>query len=623
MGILVKRFFRFVRGYAARHRIYLIASAACLLAGAPALHLLLQAQIGMPAFRAAHPLLFVYGTWVLLLILIAAAGVCGNAFLGTSVVAACICLLGFADRTKYAVRMEHVFPDDLVWFFRADQLAGMYDASDLPQTFLLMAALLAPGIVVTVILHRRAKRLRAGRAAARIIPRLAAVAVGVGLIIVVTAPIRSAYLGSISAIDYEYIAWNQSWNFERNGYIAAFISNLKHAGMEEPEGYDEEAIAAIVSKYKAKAEEENAARIDLAAEDVDVVFVMNESFSDPDRFKDVYPFTGPVMQLVPNLHLVESKAAYGHCYSPRYGGGTANIEFEALTGFSTYFLGWAYPFQSMLPDMDSFPSVGATLSDAGYTAVGLHAYGATMYRRNTVYPLMGYDEFHGVDEFAHTAHEGGSQYVSDRSSYAEVEDYLERGAQDGDRNVFVTLVTMENHPQYGSQYDEHEFLSQVEDATYQERLKIADYMSLIHSSDAALGEFLRWVDAREKRTVVVFWGDHLPGVYDGLFKVSEDLAYETPFFIYSNFKQEKESLGSVSPNYITPMFFDWLGARMTPWDYLLDEVRDDVPVLTAPYWSEDPPPETEAYLDYRLIQYDVMEGEGWSRELGLFNLGDV
>ncbi|MDR1796374.1 MAG: LTA synthase family protein [Clostridiales Family XIII bacterium] len=612
--------------YIRRRLPLVVVSSVCLLTAAPLLHYMLQCHILFPDFMSTHPKLFAYGTLVLLLLMIAVSAIVGNAFLGASITGACIILLGYADRMKYLVRMEHVFPDDLIWFFRADELIGMSDTSELPTTFLLMGAALAPGVVATIILWRRKRRggtkgdgsVRRLARFRRIVPRLLILGVSVGALVVVTLPIRSPYLGSLEPIDYQYIAWNQIWNYERNGYIAAFVSNLKYAGMEEPDGYTEEAIGAIVDKYRAVADKENKNRVDLSSEDIDVVYVMNESFCDPDRFTEYYPFKGPSLVLTPNLKAVQAKSAYGTCYSPRYGGGTANIEFEALTGFSTYYLGWAYPYQSMLPKMDSFPSVGRVLTEqGGYHSVGLHPYGATMYRRNVVYPIMGYDEFHGLREFRHTAHEGGSTYVSDKAAYAEVQDYLEK---DDGANTFVTLVTMENHPQYGKQYSTHAFTSEAEGVDYLTKQKIDDYMSLIHSSDAALGEFIDWVDARERKTVVVFWGDHLPGVYDKLFDEEEHLGYETPFFIYSNFMDNTEDLGSVSPNQITPMFFDYLDAQKTPWDYLLDDVREDTPILTARYWDEKEAPAGEALDAYRLIQYDVMEGEGWSRDMGLFSI---
>jgi hypothetical protein len=68
------------------------------------------------------------------------------------------------------------------------------------------------------------------------------------------------------------------------------------------------------------------------------------------------------------------------------------------------------------------------------------------------------------------------------------------------------------------------------------------------------------------------------------------------------------------------MALDYLNAQKTPWDYLLDDVRADIPVLTSPYWDAEPPEETQAFEDYRIIQYDVMAGDGDAAELGMFRV---
>ncbi|MDR3305996.1 MAG: LTA synthase family protein, partial [Clostridiales Family XIII bacterium] len=507
-------------------------------------------------------------------------------------------------------------------------------------------------------------------------------------------PIRSANLGNLPQIGYQYIAWNQIRNYNSNGFVVSFVSNLKEATMTKPEGYSREKVAEIVSRYQEQAKAANADRADLENEDIDIVFIMNESFSDPDRFKDIYPYTGISDELTPNLHRIADMAASGSIYSPRYGGGTANIEFEALTGFSTYFLGYAYPFQSMLPVMDSFPSIARVLGDYGSETLGLHPFGETMYRRNAVYPILGFDAFCGSLDFHHFRHDRGSLYISDQSAYEEVMDYLNgvrpieaaedadggsgadggssqnpfdswrAGASDaadfdtgdtgdagaatdapegvdadgvdgivdsegaagtedaaGAGSKFITLITMQNHPAYGSQYRDHSFRSTAMDnVTYDTRLKINDYMELVHSSDEALGAFIDWAAGREKKTMVVFWGDHLPGIYDNVFFVDPALGYETPFFIYTNFDQRSSDLGSVSPNYISTLTLDSLGAKKPAFDYLLDELKAEVPILTAPYWEEAPPEETQAFSDYRIIEYDMMAGAGYSDDLGFFEV---
>ncbi|MDR0876207.1 MAG: LTA synthase family protein [Clostridiales Family XIII bacterium] len=605
------------------HRSRILGHAAFLAGMSVLLTAFIQWRIEMPEFITANTPLFFFSAIPLFFILVIALGVFGNLCLGTCVVSAGLVLLTYADTVKYALRMEHVFPGDIEMFFHLGELSGMYDAKDsIPQWFF-AGGLIAIGIVLTILLQKK-NRQNPRPVRVRVFTRLSFVIIGFALLLLSTWPIRSPQTGDITPIGYDYIAWNQTMNYEQNGFIAAFVSNLKAFGMEEPEGYSEEAVKAIADKYQKIASADDSLRTSLSDIGVDVVYVMNESFSDPDRFSGQYPWDGPATELVPELHRIFRESAHGWIYSPRYGGGTANIEYEALTGFSTYFTSWAYPYQSMLPSMERFPSVAHLFKAAGYDTIGLHAYGATMYRRNTVYPIMGYDEFHGAEEFNYKTHDRSAYYISDKSSYSEAKSYLDGSAG----SKFITLVTMQNHPQYGKQFKEQAFRSTAWDESYSMRKKIQDYMELIHSSDAATGAFVDWVAAREKPTVVVFWGDHLPGVYDQLLKTDATLGYETPYFIYANAGAQElcagspeDDLGEVSPNFVSSDLFDYLNVRKPPWYYLLDAVRMDAPIVTAAYFDENGmPQDSEAMTDYAMIAYDMIEGEQYADVLGMFDI---
>ena len=606
------------------HRKKIIGYTVFLAAMAVLLNAFIQWRVGMPDFINNNPSLFFAGSILLFLLLVIAYGLFSNPYLGTCVVFACAVLLTYADNTKIALRMEHVFPGDLEMFFHLNELSGMYDAGDaLPQWFI-AGAIIVAGILVTILINKKSES--SGQLWRRILSRVSIIAVGSALMLLATWPIRSPVAGDIPVIGYNYIAWNQTMNYEYNGFVVSFVSNLKSVEMQEPEGYSEEAVKDIVETYTKISTIKNDFRSDIEDIGVDVVYIMNESFSDPDRFTEYYPWEGPVAELMPELHRIRNLSADGWVYSPRYGGGTANIEYEVLTGFSTYFTGWAYPYQSIIPEMESFPSIAGLFDDAGYHTIGLHPYGATMYRRNTVYPLFGYDEFHGSDEFSNTARDRSSYYISDASAYREVVSFL----SDNSENKFITLITMQNHPQYGKQFEDHSFRSLAYDVLYSDRKRIEDYMELIHSSDAATGDFIDWVSSRGKRTVVVFWGDHLPGVYDKLFEIDSALGYETPYFIYSNFDareigsgagSEKRDLGETSPNYVSNDLLDYLDAKKSPWYYLLDDVKEEAPIVTATYFDENGmPEESEAFDDYEMIAYDMLKGDQYAEDFGMFDI---
>jgi hypothetical protein len=179
---------------------------------------------------------------------------------------------------------------------------------------------------------------------------------------------------------------------------------------------------------------------------------------------------------------------------------------------------------------------------------------------------------------------------------------------------------MQNHTPYGNQYDtnDHTFTSTA-NTTADENEAIADYLELIRTSDEALGYLIDELKTFDEKTVVVFWGDHLPGVYGSL-PDAEIKKWETPFFIYANFDTGEGSardLGALSPNNISPALFRTAGLKAPAFYYLVDEVRKADPTLTRRYPHKQPA-DSEALQEYELIQYDVMSGEGYSLKTGFF-----
>jgi phosphoglycerol transferase MdoB-like AlkP superfamily enzyme len=144
-------------------------------------------------------------------------------------------------------------------------------------------------------------------------------------------------------------------------------------------------------------------------------------------------------------------------------------------------------------------------------------------------------------------------------------------------------------------------------------------MELLHSSDEALKTLVSEIDTRDRKTVLVFWGDHLPGVFGKLQESDRpDIAYETPFFIYANFETGTDvPLGVLSPNYIRTVVLDYIDAAKTPFDYLLDDVKADVPNLTLNSYTGEM---GDAMLDYRLIEYDAVSGNGYAADMDFFNV---
>ena len=191
--------------------------------------------------------------------------------------------------------------------------------------------------------------------------------------------------------DVQWISFNQVKNYERNGVVAGFLYNLSGQAINEPPEYSREKIQELVTKYKNEAKEINTNRIG-SIDDVNLVYIMNESLSDPNSFEGLSVTPDPLK----NHKQISKDSWSGESLSQGFGGGTANIEFEALTGIS---------FEPLLPNISSaytqltskmnrVPTVISYLdseTNKEFTKTAIHPFQSSMYRRTEVYNEMGFD----------------------------------------------------------------------------------------------------------------------------------------------------------------------------------------------------------------------------------------
>ena len=348
--------------------------------------------------------------------------------------------------------------------------------------------------------------------------------------------------------------------------------------------------------------------------------VLNESFFDPSvewqgkKFEDYYPHSGG--EITPNLRRIQSQYPSGYMYTTDYGGGTANIEFETLTGLSNYWMN-TVPYTAIIPKLNRVPSIANMLKDEGYTASAIHPFNGGMYKRNISLKKEGFDEFTTEMEMDYTEHEGDSEYINDRSAYRQTIKELE----EGNKRQVIALITMQNHtPYYSWIYDETKY--EITDKTIDEerREEIATYYQSLHTSDAYLGEFIDSLEHMDKKVVVIFFGDHSAGLFDNVNendnKKVRDLARLTPYFVYANFETEykNKDLPTTTPNCIVNSAFNTLNWQKNARYYLLDDVCSESPILAPTYFDGNEPAETETLRKYRLLIYDLMSSSSYWKE---------
>ena len=220
-------------------------------------------------------------------------------------------------------------------------------------------------------------------------------------------------------------------------------------------------------------------------------------------------------------------------YAQLLGGGTANMEYELLTGLSLadYQPQLNTPYQQLVPKYSSFPSAVGYFKNLGYEALAIHPYLPEFYHRNEVYPIFGFDRFITDHDMSVRKKEPKGSFISDESAFDETLSQLE----DSSKPVFLNLVTMQNHYPWDDQFDKRWPVSGVSGDT---KAQLGGYATGINYTDKALRKFLADLTASAEKTVVVFYGDDLPVFWpDSIYQQNGDTVMRTtPFFIWSNFR---------------------------------------------------------------------------------------
>lgn len=559
-----------------------------------------------------HTEKFILGSLVLLIFLLFLCSLAGSLILGSVLYAITIGILGFADYQKMFYRTEPIYPDDLKMITEFGLLREMIGT--IPFVLILLIA--------GVGLFFFGKAMYKSRLLPKKIQiiRLSSLVVTIGVLVYVSHfnnpnnLLRKAY--DKTAL---WIPYSQKMNYYNTGFMGGFLYNLKVEAMDKPENYSKKTIEAITSKYTKTAQEVSGSS---ESEQPNIIFVMSESFSDPQNLTGVTVDQNPL-----KAYDEIAKTTYsGKMLSQNYGGGTANIEFEALTSFSMELFNpqLTTPYTMLIPKMTEMPSIVSLLKNQDYQATAIHPYNTSMYKRKDVYKTLGFDQFISEETMTHKEKLQNNPYISDESAYKEVLDLLE----DEDNPQFVHLVTMQTHMPYSDKYTSTNYSSKSQG----NKKAIDSYMQDVAYSSEALKEFTTALKDVKRRTLVVFWGDHLPSIYSDEIKADNDEVrmHETEFLMYDNQQKlsDKKNLDALSsPFYFAPTLFDQSNIQMTGFYQLLSELEKQVPAFEKGFYYKDQQwsqtltlnqAQKELYEDYRLIQYDIVSGENYSLKTDFF-----
>lgn len=373
---------------------------------------------------------------------------------------------------------------------------------------------------------------------------------------------------------------NIAFAYEEYGLPYCFMASLFNTGIDEPNDYSEETMAEISNNGEITKTETSLTQEEMP----NIIFIQLESYFDVEEAE----FFTTSEDACPNLHKMYENFSSGYFKVPSVGAGTANTEFEVLTGMNLRYFGpGEYPFKTYVKEKPC-ESVATALSALGYGTHGLHNNGGNFYSRARVYNNMGFDTFTSK-EFMNILQTTENGWAKDDILIEHILEAMDTTEQQD----LVVGISVQGH----GDYPEEQVIENpkikvqgIEDEALKNKWEY--YVNQVYEMDAFAGKLVQAIEDRGEPTVIVFYGDHLPTM--GL--KAEDLKsrylYNTNYVIWDNIGLPKED-GNIPAYQIVAEVFDRLGIHSgTVFNYHQERNQ------------------TKNYLsDLELLQYDILYGE--------------
>ncbi|MCO6541461.1 MAG: sulfatase-like hydrolase/transferase [Lactobacillus sp.] len=573
----------------------------------------------------SNPIATAINVLMLMVFVITLIALIGDYWWGIAGSISLFAIMIFVDYQKIVSRSEPLLPSDLIMAKQVGGLIQMVNWLSIVELILFIALMLA----AAYFLRKFTKKMWLTKH--RIIWPLRVVVAIVGI----WAFVFFFQCGNTNSLAYKQLTdleiYNDNHNplnvYRSDGTVIGFAFNVRSDPMKRPNGYSEKVIAKIANRYRIA----DAEKADIGKQPANIIYILNESLTNPRTTSDQYPLQedSPLSYVDNILQNPQANQASGYMVSPEYGGGTANIEFEANTGFSNYFLK-SIPYQDILPKKAYFPSVMHYLENYGYHSDAYHPFAGAMYQRPQAYQALGIHQFKDQKRLKGLHKSKFGEYYTDSSTYPNIYPQQKKAKQ------LSLVITMQNHMPYitnvGAQSD-YQLEDPIKNNTDKTN-KMQTYLQELHQSDQAFSKLVDHFKNSDQKTLIVMYGDHYPG--DGLY---DDLAsdiltvHATPFVMVANFPLSNHQYGYFSPNYMSLLMLQQLGYPLTPFYNLLDQLHQQVPVLTKaiqmddsgnqytnshskkPKWQK-----SQAYRDYQMVEYDMTYGKGYANKYHMFTV---
>ncbi len=537
-------------------------------------------------------------------------------------------LLTVANLLKLPLRQEPVLPSDLKMLTGASEILGMVDIKVLVVGLIALIILL----VLAIYLQKKWNIKLSWRGLRRRCIEILLLVLALGSLAFVNHKNSPAYI-VFNTFKVQKAFFNQAAYIKDNGPVIQFINNVDVTIMEQPNGYSKDKINTIMKDYDQYAKKINKKR-NTWAKNQTFIFCLSESLSNPNRIPNLQISKNPL----PYISQLE-KTNGGLMLSTGYGGGTANMEWQSLTGMDLSNLSptLATPYNQIVDAQDKTTNI----TNLFESKTAIHPFTATLYNRKNVFKKMGFDKFYYLDspnKLTYVQKIDHSSRISDQSAYDETLKHLKETST---KTQFIQLSTMQNHMPYDNYYDKSNFSASGDALKDNQSSQLNTYMQGLSYTDSATKKFIHQLDKINKPITLVFYGDHLPALYTGnSMKKYGIIQHETDYFIYNNKYARNQSrvkkLNKVVGPYSFPAIaLEQSNLKVTPFYALLQQVTKSIPASTVDpsssvnnryngskiFINEYGKVVSKSNLskkqlkilhDYQLIQYDLTAGKEYS-----------
>ena len=477
--------------------------------------------------------------------------------------------LGMTNHYLISFRGRTLFPGDFLTLGTAVNVAGNYDYS-LDRMQLISLLILVLALLALSLLPREERIPFTWR---RFLPSAG-----------IAGVVLAVFFGT-GFVENQGIEPSM-WTTRGNGLALNFNVCLKYMRVEKPEGYAQESLEQLTADTASDGLSVTVTDPDGTTRPVNVIVIMNESFSD----LSVLPGVETNQDAMPFLRSLTENTIKGYAYSSVFGGTTANSEYEFLTGNTTAYLpAGTVPYQMYVSDGD--PTLVSQMAALGYRTIAAHPYRSSGWNRPSVYQNFGFDEVYFESDFQNREYMRGDSrtgYVTDRCDYENLIRLYEE-KEEGEP-LFLFNVTMQNHSGYQMSWDNlprEVWLTGELEGRFQ---TVNQYLSLIYQSDQDFEELISYFSQVEEPTMILLFGDHQPQVatnfYTDVLGIDPptELAQKkqmVPFFLWANYDIPEAEGVELSLNYLSALLMDTARLPMTGYQKYLLELWQTAPVINT------------------------------------------